>query len=152
MKNILILSLISVFLLASVSPSIAQDSSAIDLLRAGLLGAGSGAIGGAASGAKGSEIWKGALAGAGVNIIGEALLDVMTRGSAQQQPQYYTAQTQPQTQYYAAPVRPQTQSYYSSQSQYQDSYNEIYQAGYSNGYKEGYAEGLRDALREYYGN
>ena len=41
-----------------------------DLLKEGLLGAGAGAVGGLASGAKGGDVWKGALAGAGVNIVG----------------------------------------------------------------------------------
>ena len=149
MKKTLVFLIITVFLAGLVPQSLAQDTSAMELLRAGLLGAGSGAVGGAASGAKGSDIWKGALAGAGVNIVGGALLDVMTKSNTQTQRQYYTA---PQPQSYGSQTQAQTSSYYPRQNQQEYSYTEAYQAGYNTGYKEGYAEGLRDALREYYGN
>src|SRR5258706_515035 len=59
------------------------------ILKQGLLGAGTGAI---ASGASGGNAGKGALIGAGTNVIGGALLDtLMGSGQQQQQPQpvYY---------------------------------------------------------------
>ncbi len=99
------------------------DSSSRDILRQGLLGAGSGAVGGAASGAKGRDVWKGALAGAGVNIVGGALLDSLSgeRVSSTQRVD-------------SVPPR--------------DAYSQGYEDGYQNGYKAGYTQGYRDGLRE----
>ncbi|MFA6636380.1 MAG: hypothetical protein WCV56_04675 [Candidatus Omnitrophota bacterium] len=94
-----------------------------DLLKQGLLGAGSGAVGGAASGAKGGDIWKGALAGAGVNIVGGALLDSLSGERVSN-----------------------TQSVDNVPSR--DAYSQGYQDGYQNGYKAGYTQGYRDGLRE----
>lgn len=105
-------------------------SRASDLLKEGLLGAGAGAVGGAASGAKGGDVWKGALAGAGVNIIGGALLDSMS-GDNQSAPA-------------AAPARQQETG--GAQSAYSDGY----QDGYSNGYKKGYTDGYKEGLKEAY--
>ena len=68
---ILIIGLTSMFHM----PLAECERDSADLLRQGLLGAGAGALGGAAAGAKGRDVWKGALAGAGVNILGGALLD-----------------------------------------------------------------------------
>lgn len=68
------------------------------ILKQGLLGAGTGAI---ASGASGGNAGKGALIGAGTNVIGGALLDSLTSSPApapQPQPVYYQ-QSAPQTQY-----------------------------------------------------
>ncbi len=58
------------------------------ILKSGLLGAATGAIAASASGGKAG---KGALIGAGTNVIGGALLDSLTGGSSQPQPQpvYY---------------------------------------------------------------
>ena len=121
MKKIFLALLITAFMTSIVLPCSAQKS-ASDILRAGLLGAGAGAIGGAASGAKGGDVWKGALAGAGVNIIGGALLDAMS--GERVQTEYHVGQMQPQ-----------------------NAYSTGYQEGYYNGYKAGYAEGLRDAVK-----
>lgn len=101
----------------------AANSSSSDILKQGLLGAGSGAVGGAASGAKGGDIWKGALAGAGVNIVGGALLDSLSGEKVSN-----------------------TQSVDSSTSR--DAYSQGYQDGYQNGYKAGYTQGYKDGLRE----
>ncbi len=80
------------------------------ILKQGLLGAGVGAISASASGGKAG---KGALIGAGTNIIGGALLDTLTAPSQPQpQPVYY--QQAPQQQYqqtYQQPYQQQQQTY-----------------------------------------
>ncbi|MFH1552057.1 MAG: hypothetical protein ABID83_00240, partial [Candidatus Omnitrophota bacterium] len=91
--------------------SFAAQKSSSDLLKQGLLGAGAGAVGGAASGAKGGDIWKGALAGAGVNIIGGALLDSMSGEKVDDTNRVDS-------------VSPRT------------AYSEGYESGYANGYKQ----------------
>lgn len=85
-----------------------QESSTSKVLKQGLLGAGTGAL---ASGMSGGNAGKGALIGAGTNIIGGALLDAITqpapqpkrvyRRSAppQQYPQQGYQQQYPQQQY-----------------------------------------------------
>ena len=84
------------------------------IIKNGLLGAGVGAI---SAGASGGSAGKGALIGAGTNVIGGALLDTLTTPSqpqpqyAQQQPVYVQQAPQPQyVQQSAYPV--QTQSSY----------------------------------------
>lgn len=69
-----------------------QEDPTKKILKQGLLGAGVGAISASASGGKAG---KGALIGAGTNVIGSALLDTLT-GSSQQQPQPVYYQTAPQ--------------------------------------------------------
>ena len=68
----------------------AQDDSTRQILKQGLLGAGTGAI---ASGASGGDAGKGALIGAGTSVIGSALLDALTGPSQSARrappPQYY---------------------------------------------------------------
>jgi hypothetical protein len=103
----------------------ARRNSSSDIIRSGLLGAGAGAIGGAASGAKGGDLWKGALAGAGVNIVGGALLDSMS-GEHVSDVQDVDS------------VSPRT------------AYSDGYEAGYANGYKRGYTEGYKEGLKEEY--
>ncbi len=109
----------------TVSDSFAASNSSSDLLKQGLLGAGAGAVGGAASGAKGGDVWKGALAGAGVNIIGGALLDSMSGEKVDDVSNVDT-------------VTPRT------------AYSDGYEAGYSNGYKKGYTDGYKEGLKEAY--
>lgn len=103
--------------------SFAAQKSSSNLLKEGILGAGAGAIGGAASGAKGGDVWKGALAGAGVNIIGGALLDSMSGQKVDEAERVDT-------------VSPRT------------AYSDGYEAGYSNGYKKGYSDGYKEGLKE----
>jgi len=98
-------------------------SSSSDLLKQGLLGAGAGAVGGAASGAKGKDVWKGALAGAGVNILGGALLDSMSGEKVRDVDE--VDNTAPR-----------------------DAYSNGYEDGYRNGYKKGYTEGYKEGLKE----
>ena len=153
MRKLTIILLILAFNMTFVLPCTAQDNDfAVRIIKSGLIGAGAGAIGGAASGAKGRDIWKGALAGAGVNIIGGALLDSLTQRTttvqsqsyytATAQPQYYTAQTYQPRVIYTSTRTPNTYTY---NNQY--TYNEIYQEGYYAGYKEGYMKGLEDGSR-----
>jgi hypothetical protein len=75
------------------------------ILKSGLLGAGTGAI---AAGASGGSAGKGALIGAGTNVIGGALLDTLTAGPSQPA----------QPQYAAQPVYAQQQPQYVQQQQY----------------------------------
>lgn len=105
----------------------AQQRSSSDVLKRGLLGAGAGAVGGAASGAKGKNVWKGALAGAGVNILGGALLDSMSGEKVRNVEEVDS-------------VSPRTA--------YSDGYEDGYRNGYKKGYTDGYKEGLKEAYRD----
>ena len=122
-KNLSIITLIAVFLLASTVLCIARSKTSSDLLKEGLLGAGSGAVGGLASGAKGGDVWKGALAGAGVNIVGGALLDSI---SGEKVDDVSNVQSMPA----------------------QDAYGAGYKEGFNNGYKQGYTQGYKDGIKE----
>jgi hypothetical protein len=124
-KLLLCILIIGLMVLMPLSESFAQRKTSADLLREGLLGAGAGAVGGAASGAKGGDIWKGALAGAGVNIVGGALLDSMSGERVDSTDRVDS-------------VSPRT------------AYSDGYEAGYQNGYKKGYSEGYKDGLKENY--
>lgn len=105
----------------------AQQKTSSDILKEGLLGAGAGAVGGAASGAKGGELWKGALAGAGVNVVGGALLDSMT---GEKVSTVNRVESMPS----------------------QDAYTRGYEQGFANGYKQGstdaYNQGYREGMKE----
>ena len=85
-----------------------QEDPTKKILKQGLLGAGVGAI---SSSASGGDAGKGALIGAGTNVIGGALLDALT-GPSQPQPQ-------PQPVYYQQ--APQQQQYSSSGQSYSGS-------------------------------
>ena len=113
---------VTAIVLMPVANSFAGSGSS-DVLRQGLLGAGAGAVGGAASGAKGRDVWKGALAGAGVNIVGNALLDSMS-GKKVADTETVDA------------------------SSPRDAYSDGYQAGYNNSYKAGYTEGYKEGIAE----
>jgi len=85
----------ALFFVAVIASSVySQDNDATrNILKQGLLGAGTGAI---ASGASGGNAGTGALIGAGTGVIGSALLDAMTAPPARttrrvpaQQAQYY---------------------------------------------------------------
>jgi hypothetical protein len=80
-----------------------QEDPTKKILKQGLLGAGTGAIAASASGGKAG---KGALIGAGTNVIGGALLDMLS-GPSQSQPQ-------PQPVYYQQQAYPQQAPSYSS--------------------------------------
>ena len=101
---------ISVILLTALTAYSAysqDDESTRNILKNGLLGAGTGAI---AAGASGGNAGQGALIGAGTNVIGGALLDMITTPSAPARrgpppQQYYDDQSSPddQGQYYEEP-------------------------------------------------
>ena len=112
-----------VFALGLIAPVLAAEDSR-GILKEGLLGAATGAI---ASSASGGKAGKGALIGAGVNVIGGALLDTVTTPS------------QPQQQVQQVPV--QTVPMQAVPSPYQQGYNDGYQAGFQAGYEKGYSAG-----------
>lgn len=101
----------------------AGQKDAGDILKEGLLGAGAGAIGGAAAGAKTKDLWKGALVGAGVNIVGGALLDSITGEQVGTVQQVETLSSQ-------------------------NAYSQGYQDGFNNGFKQGYTQGYKEGLKE----
>ena len=115
MKKFIVLILVLAFGL-SATLALAQDANK-NILKQGLLGAGTGAI---AAGASGGKAGQGALIGAGTGILGSILLDTLTEG---QQP---------------APAPQQRQR----ATQTVDLYQEAYQEGYTDGFKDGYREGL----------
>ena len=125
--RILVYLLIFAVLLAMPLNEVLARSSSQDLLKQGLLGAGAGAVGGAASGAKGRDIWKGALAGAGVNIVGGALLDSMSGEQVEKTDRVDS---------------------YNPRTAYSDGYQDGYTNGYKSGYTQGYKEGLSEAYRK----
>lgn len=85
-----------------------QENPNNKIIKSGLLGAATGAIAASASGGKAG---KGALIGAGTNVIGGALLDTLTTPSQPQQPQVVYVQQPVQ---YQQPQQQQQQQYYSS--------------------------------------
>lgn len=107
MKNVKLNVILSVLIITlfAVGICIAQDDdSSRNILKQGLLGAGVGAI---SSGASGGDAGKGALIGAGTNVIGSALLDALTappqrpaRRSAPPPDQDYYYADQPEDEYY----------------------------------------------------
>ncbi|MFH1309563.1 MAG: hypothetical protein ABIH85_02650 [Candidatus Omnitrophota bacterium] len=125
MKTWLLICFILVFgiFVFTSGAAFSAGKSSSDLLKEGLLGAGAGAIGGAASGAKGGNVWKGALAGAGVSIIGGALLDSL---SGEKVNDVNSVDS----------ISPRT------------AYSDGYEAGYGNGYKKGYSDGYKEAMQE----
>jgi hypothetical protein len=99
MKKIFIISVMILIMAVAVSAAYCQDDdNTRNILKQGLLGAGTGAI---ASGASGGNAGQGALIGAGTNVIGGALLDMMTTPSRPAQTRYVPVQQQPQQQYYS---------------------------------------------------
>jgi len=86
-----------------------QQSGTSQVLKQGLLGAGTGAI---ASGMSGGNAGKGALIGAGTNIIGGALLDAISQPA------------QPKRVYRRAPQQPPQQYQQPYQQQYQPQYQQ----------------------------
>jgi len=108
--------------LALTVPGFAAGKSNRNILKEGLLGAATGAI---AADQSDGKAGKGALIGAGTNVVGGALLDViMPDDPAAGAP--------------AAAPAPAVRG-----AVPQDLYQQGYQAGYQEGFKAGYAEGLK---------
>lgn len=63
-----------------------QESGSTKILKQGLVGAGTGAL---ASGMSGGDAGKGALIGAGTNVVGNALLDTLTQPAEQRRGRVY---------------------------------------------------------------
>lgn len=122
MKMIFIAAILIMALVIS-GVSYAEKGSASDILRKGLLGAGAGAVGGAASGAKGKDVWKGALAGAGVNLVGGMLLDSMSGEKVASEKDVQRLDSR-------------------------DAYGQGYQDGFNNGYKQGFTQGYKEGINE----
>ena len=92
--SLMVLSAITFFTVIAYCQN--DDDSTRNVLKNGLLGAGTGAI---ASGASGGNAGQGALIGAGTNVIGGALLDAVTQPSQPPRRVYQQAPT-PGNQYY----------------------------------------------------
>jgi len=132
MKRLFCVIMILGFAAMLVCPTIAQsDDSSNKILKEGLLGAATGAV---AAGASGGKAGKGALIGAGTNVIGGALLDTLTGSSSQQQAP--VVQQQPvyvqQQPTYVVPVQ-QAPTLTPEQIWYQKGYQEGFRAGYDEG-------------------
>ncbi|MBU1128240.1 MAG: hypothetical protein KJ995_00785 [Candidatus Omnitrophica bacterium] len=138
MKLILCVMVIAAVIAVPAADSFAKSNSS-NILRQGLLGAGAGAAGSAAGGGNAGT---GALVGAGVNILGGALLDSIgdDGASGERQQAQYQQQQQQQTQYQPHPVQ--------SRSAYSDGYDEGYRNGYKQGYTEGYREGTQQTFKK----
>ena len=106
--------IISLFIIIIAANSVycQDDDSGRQILKQGLLGAGTGAI---AAGASGGNAGKGALIGAGTGVIGGALLDMLTTPSQPKRvyrrppqaprPRVVTQQAAPQVQQVAPQVQ-----------------------------------------------
>jgi len=125
--RLLCLVLAIAFILGIVTPAcFAQDEGSRSILKQGLLGAATGAVAASASGGKAG---KGALIGAGVNVVGGALLDTVTSSPSQPAQQVQQVQTVPVQQ--VQTVTP---------------YQQGYQAGYQKGFQDGYDKGYAAAM------
>jgi len=120
------------------------DSKAV--LRQGLLGAGTGAVATAISGAKGDDIWKGALAGAGVNVVGGALFDVLT---GEQTGAVSGVQRTVPARHAVEPVRVRSVRTVQQESPFAQAYREGFENGYCQGYDQGYRDALANLSRRY---
>ena len=116
------------FTLGLIAPVCFADEASNKVLKEGLLGAATGAV---AAGASGGKAGKGALIGAGVNVVGGALLDTVTSPSSPQPQQVQTVPVQTVT----VPV------------QQPDSYQAGYQKGFQDGYEKGYSAGMASARK-----
>lgn len=118
MKKLTVLAVVLALFLTYVIAAYAADQGSKKILREGLLGAATGAV---AAGASGGKAGKGALIGAGVNIVGGALLDTITG-----------EQVGTVDQVSAMP----------SQDAFQQGYQQGYNQGHTQGYQQGYNAGF----------
>jgi len=122
------------------------------VIREGLLGAGAGVAGGAVSGAKGKNLWKGALAGAGVNIIGGALLDSISGKKVRDVKE--VDRLSPRDAYsdgyndgYNSGYK---KGYNDNDTESSENYNKWYKEGYKEGYTLGWEESSVDEFKLWY--
>ena len=118
MKLFLILSISVLVVFSFCQTSHAGDDAASNLLKQGLLGAATGAV---ASEVSGGKAGKGALVGAGVNIVGGMLFDAM---SGQRVERVDSVQSMDGTE------------------AFQRGYQAGYEQGFENGYNQGYKSGI----------
>jgi hypothetical protein len=154
MKKIIMM-VVVIGLIAGATGTAKAEGGSIAVIRQGLLGAGTGAVATAMSGAKGDDIWKGALVGMGVNVVGGALLDIITTPSGQRQT-VYVNQRRARSVY----VQPQQQvvivESVDRNNLRRQAHKRIYDAeykrgvkeGYEYGYQYGYSDGYNNALRD----
>lgn len=132
------LGVVIVAVLALTAPRAwADDEAAKKILKDGILGAGVGAV---SAGASGGKAGKGALIGAGTNVVGGAVIDLLTGSGQPKEPAY------PQP----APTYPQPT--YPAQTTYPGSVPAPtagdYQTGYQKGYQEGFNQGFQQGLQQ----
>ena len=137
-----------VLVLISATACTAVYADSVAILKQGLLGAGSGAVASAMSGGRNDRIWQGALAGAGVTVIGGALLDMLTGQQVGtvtyvNQAQPYVVEARPVMVVQQAPARRVRQN--------AATYRRVYRQGFRDGYRQGYRDGYDDASYEFYG-
>jgi hypothetical protein len=149
--------------IAGWSASAHAEGAAIAILKQGLLGAGTGAAASALTGAKGADVWKGALTGMGVNVVGGALLDMVTTPSGtqrtvymqqyQQYPQQVVQQVPQQVYYQEVPQRAamsrQAQRQRAREMMRRHAYQTNNNSDYLYGYQDGYQDGVNDARYGY---
>ena len=128
-----------VAVLAFMTPRVwADDETAKKILKDGLVGAGVGAVSSAASGGKAG---KGALIGAGANVVGGAVVDLLTGGGRPSEPPPSAYPQPPPT--YTPGAYPQPVATYPSIPTGND-----YQTGYQKGYQEGFQQGFQQGLQQ----
>jgi len=118
MRTIITIAAIALLIVTFCKIGICDEETAQKLLKGGLLGAATGAV---ASGASGGNAGKGALVGAGVNIVGGMLFDAM---SGKQVEKVENVQSMDST----------------------NAFQQGYQAGYQQGFEKGYSEGYKSGL------
>ena len=144
MKKTLTIWTCILFIIFLITPIFAtSNNNSSSILKQTVLGAGIGAVAASASGGKAG---KGALVGAGTNLVGNLLFNAI--GNTGSQSQYLPQQKQPQQrqvqQYKAVPQR-QIQQY---KPQFNNKYNQTYSLEYKRGYKEGYTQGYKDGYHD----
>ena len=120
MKILIGLIIITLFVVSFYNVGYCDENTAQKLLKQGILGAATGA---AASGVSGGKAGKGALVGAGVNIVGGMLFDAMTGKKVEK---VDTVQGMGST----------------------EAFQRGYQSGYQQGFEKGYGEGYRTAIEK----
>ncbi len=142
MKKALVVVAAVIFTITFCATTYADSRS---VLKQGLLGAGTGAVATAMSGAKGDDIWKGALAGAGVNVVGGALFDILT---GEQVGTFSGVQRVAPVRQVVEPVRIIPVQAAPQESMFSRAYREGFEAGYRQGYDQGYRDAFAYLSRQ----